>query len=1009
MHRNVFARRLMATAAVIANIAWINPVAAQSAPASTTADDEEIVITGIRASLEDALAIRRASDVILDGISADDVGSTPDLNLGEALQRIPGVQINRSDERRNASISVRGLPGNLSKTTVQGQNVADSNLAGGNGNPFGIFDASIFGGANVIKSMSADLPAGGLASNIDLRIRGALSRKNSFVLRAELGYEETTEDVLPGYFGSFSHKFSNSFGIYAVASYRKESFRRDSININGYGNTYTDARVASFGLPAPSNAGGKQIVLYPGDLRQFILANEGDRLSAGAGMEWEISDGLSLRVDGIYTRRNLDGAINDIFSINASDTQGEVNPTLKADGTADIRLLGQDDRDGDGILDDIYVAPSFTIIDPIVSAGNRVRGAKNSAWAVYPQLDFKNDDWHINLTGTISKAKAVDNESQFNMDIRRTTNRNNGNGVEVDFSTGFGNVNDYSSVLRIPSDAFFFGAQSSWTVSTNGIQAFTRRTVSGVQLENRITVTGTDRLVSRDLWSLDGQIERFLDFGPLTSIKIGGRYDDEKARRDEYRNAIYGLALGNLDQSIIQLNEAVTSGGKFFGGQVPGVNLDNFLSVNLDRIFELTRPTRDALIAPGQPNPPRVVNQTGGAFGVTSATTIPNLPVNPLSGLYHIPDARFVGNNFNSDRTNTELFGMARFNFKDFGNLPIRGNVGLRYIKTKLNGITDVDKTAGNPAATGDYSAWLPSANLIFDLHKDIVARAAYYKTFEARDLVEFAPAATVGTFSVNEDTGFESYVINFSTIDLQPRRSEAFDFGISWYNRPGGVFSVGYFHKKVNAITVRQQVCPESVTAPINGTDTTLSPLFVDSNEICRLQQNSPVEEENARVRINQSFNLAESVPINGIEAQIQQRLDFLPGFLGNMGAIVNFTRIWTGEVQGQRFFNVADYTYNLIGYYEDEFLQARVAYNYASEYELTSTSTFSRGDRTVRGRGQLDFSGAIRPSKNLELRVEAFNITNSRREEYEVYSELNRRSDYDGRTYSISLQYKF
>lgn len=87
----------------------------QAAPA-----DAVIVVSGIRASLEDALEIRRNADVILDGISSDDIGSTPDLNLGEALQRIPGVQINREEERRNALISVRGLPGRFTKTTVQG-------------------------------------------------------------------------------------------------------------------------------------------------------------------------------------------------------------------------------------------------------------------------------------------------------------------------------------------------------------------------------------------------------------------------------------------------------------------------------------------------------------------------------------------------------------------------------------------------------------------------------------------------------------------------------------------------------------------------------------------------------------------------------------------------------------------------------------------------------------------------------------------------------------------------
>ena len=65
------------------------------AQTNTTEPVEEIVVTGIKATTANALATKRKADVILDGISADDLGNFPDLNLGEALQRITGVQIDR--------------------------------------------------------------------------------------------------------------------------------------------------------------------------------------------------------------------------------------------------------------------------------------------------------------------------------------------------------------------------------------------------------------------------------------------------------------------------------------------------------------------------------------------------------------------------------------------------------------------------------------------------------------------------------------------------------------------------------------------------------------------------------------------------------------------------------------------------------------------------------------------------------------------------------------------------
>ena len=71
------------------------PAQAQQAPASE--EVEEIVVQGIRASLRDSVAVKRDSIQAIDAISAEDVGDFPDKNVGEALQRVPGIQINRQD------------------------------------------------------------------------------------------------------------------------------------------------------------------------------------------------------------------------------------------------------------------------------------------------------------------------------------------------------------------------------------------------------------------------------------------------------------------------------------------------------------------------------------------------------------------------------------------------------------------------------------------------------------------------------------------------------------------------------------------------------------------------------------------------------------------------------------------------------------------------------------------------------------------------------------------------
>ena len=96
----------------------------------TSSDDsdamlEEVVVTGIRASVEDAIARKRNSDQIMDAISAEDVGKFPDENIGEALQRIPGVSLDR-EAGEGKGISIRGLGAGLSQVTINGQQMAST-------------------------------------------------------------------------------------------------------------------------------------------------------------------------------------------------------------------------------------------------------------------------------------------------------------------------------------------------------------------------------------------------------------------------------------------------------------------------------------------------------------------------------------------------------------------------------------------------------------------------------------------------------------------------------------------------------------------------------------------------------------------------------------------------------------------------------------------------------------------------------------------------------------------
>jgi len=1038
-------------AALLATTCFALPAVAQSGtatqstgadPAADGAVEQEIVVSGIRTALEDALDIRRKADVILDGISADDIGSTPDLNLGEALQRIPGVQIDRSASRRDASISVRGLPSQYTKTTVMGQSVATPTFGTrGNGNPFGIYDAAIFSGADVIKSFTAEIPAGGLASNVDLRLRSALSRKEGFVARAELQYEETTEDANPGYFLSATKRITPNFGVYAIGSYSKQSFRRDTIRVNSY-TSFSQARLAqlaatdpAFAIPATDANGVANDVIFPSEVRQISQTNNGYRVSGGAGMEWELSNTLKLRVDGIYTRRDLSDANLDLLIAFPQDVTGIVTPLSKPVS------LGQFDRGSNGSIENVYVVNNIAASDFAIPIGNRNFPSVDESWAIYPQINFRNENWAVDFVGTYSKALGDRRELLYEQRIQPNTGRvdangdgidDNGNGAYAIINTGLGNYRDFRFDLTIPAALIDVGNGTYVVSSGNAIQAR-----NSTRPENVVfTASGNGVRVQRDMLAADLKIERFVDFGPFTSVKVGGYYSRETADQTFQENANLGTQLNNLSNNIFKLNDAVTSGGTFFGGGAPGAEFGNFYSLNIRNVEAAIYPVLNT-IPPGVAFAPTAA-QLAAFFPeltpaarsrITYANILALAPRNSLTGfVQRFPLNRVEGQNFNSERDNIELFAMTKFDLEKWQGVPLRGNVGLRYVRSNLSGVTrdqaldfytalgftQADFREGYflppEPATGKYSAWLPSANLIYEITPKLVARAAYYETFEAFDLVEFSPAPTRILEDVDPDAGetINSVRIDVNRFGLQPRSSRAFDLGISWYNRRGSVIALGYFNKQVtNDILTLNNFCPAGQTFTIEGQS--FGPLFIDGAGRCRIDQGQPLETNNQRIIINQIVNNPAKITVNGFEFQIQQRFDFLPGLLSNTGGVFNYTRVRSGGDNGTKLFNVANDTYNLIGYYEDRNIQMRLAYNHASEIELQGGSTFTGSASKVRPRGQLDFSGALKPTKWLEFRFEIYNITNSRREEYEGDPRLNRVADFDGRTVSVGVTAKF
>ena len=244
-------------------IALASAAHAQTVPAPAEPETvDAVVVTGFRQAYANAIATKRDTLEISDGISSDGLGRFPDLNVGEAIQRIPGVQINREADSRNATISLRGLPGAFARTTLNGGAFADPILNGST--PLGAFNSDIFTAINVIKSPSASNLAGGLSGNIDLRIAPALGRKDGGFAKVSYEYNDLGKLGSPLASMGYNAHLTDDFAVFGVVAYKDEKFRRDSITVNSWANKLGSVQVGNQKVPGQNPVYDALIAAYPG-------------------------------------------------------------------------------------------------------------------------------------------------------------------------------------------------------------------------------------------------------------------------------------------------------------------------------------------------------------------------------------------------------------------------------------------------------------------------------------------------------------------------------------------------------------------------------------------------------------------------------------------------------------------------------------------------------------------------------------------------------------------------
>ncbi|MDJ0278040.1 TonB-dependent receptor [Sphingomonas sp. 2R-10] len=915
-----------------------DPVAdAAIAQAEGARGEGEIVVTGIRQSYANALQAKRRAVGVTDGISSDGIGRFPDLNVGEALQRVPGVQINREAESRDATINVRGLPGTYARTTINGNSFADPVLDGSS--PLGAFESDIFSAFVVVKSPGAAELPGGISGNVDLQIQRALARADGALsVKAMAGYEALTQAVVPSFTGSYSKHFLNdTLGVYAVGAWSKQNFRRDSISFNQYtplSRTTTPNYAARYG--ATGN------VLFPSDVRQFVKTNKGDRLSLAGGLEYAATPELTLSLNSIYTRRDYKQANTDLNEYDMRDGNTVVNPT------GDVFTLADGNR---------YIN-AYDFSNARVFGSYRSEPSQVRAFGLYGDIGWKNDDWRLLTTFSYSDASNSVLQTQF--DFRRLP-RAGGNGTSGSIASGGADIADYRATIA-PSPAIVFTPGPFAVLDANQL-----RNATG----DVLIVAGSEAVARNDLYAGQSDVERFFGTGFLRSIQAGVRAERTGFSSQQFRSTVFGVQSQNLTSAIIVQSPFAD---RFFGNKVDGYN-SNWQTVDFNLLRSQLQPVT---LQPGQ-------TLTGNGFVNNTA------------------DGGVGQLNFDITNDIASAYAMGKLEGEVAG-INVRGNVGLRYEHTRSS-ILSTQYLRGVPSSRrddNDYGEWLPSALVAADLTDRLILRGAYYRSFVRPQPRQVSPATVIS----GSGTLFN---VTLGNTDLEPFTADSFDVSLEFYNRPGGNISLAAFTKRIDGLiapeTDRTRLCPS------DGGGFGLGPLQL-VGDTCQsttlVSAGQPVQ-----VVVNGNINSANPITVRGVEFSIQQNLDFLPAPWNGLGGGINYayTEVSGRTASGSAAIlpGVSKHTGNLIGYYETPLFGLRLTYNYRSKYDLAAGGTFAGAARQVRERGQLDASASLNLNARLSLTVDAFNITNAERIEYENDPLKPRRADFDGRTFQFGVRALF
>ncbi|WP_367349753.1 TonB-dependent receptor [Sphingobium yanoikuyae] len=969
------ARRSSVIALAVAMMAGTPAFAQDQAPqAQPDQENADIVVTGFRASLNSALSMKRQEAAAIDSIVAEDIGKFPDSNLAESMQRVPGIALQRGDGGEGRNISVRGLGPAFTRTRINGMEgtsqtgSSDIYGAGNNGRSFdfNVFPTEIFSALSVRKTPSADVEEGSLGATVDLSAPKPMEQKEDFVLSmtARGVYNELSKEVDPRASLLVSKKFGDSgFGILGSVAYQKRHIRE-------VGYSAVDI------LSANTNGGFCSPVGFAPQNPADNAAKGADALNCSTGNP---RTSTSAAYQAIYDLRRDDlpntpgsGAFLPRIPryLNSEQNQERIGGSLT--------LQFNPDDDTDISLDMLYSRFEVTRRDNYIAAISFARSAANNGQPMTSVRDIAFDENGSLVQGVFDGVDVrseglvdhfVSTFKQANLNFRRRLN----DSLELSGIVGFNrSIWDGKKRLQtfmdaIDTDGFSIDYSKGGTTPTLGFGIDVNDPASfnyapgradgtvlgGFSYQGKPSKNTTDNMTA--------DINLKWTVSDAFSIKGGAQY-----RRSNFLSTF--LRPYNADTVVRTLPAGTTL-----------ADITTTIS-GLDKLWGHGAPSSWAAIDP---------DKWADTFG--------------------FDDVRYCGVECGGGRSRVReevmsSYLMANFDLSDAIGLGVRGDVGVRYVKTDMlsSGYVAVAQ-ASSPtgltgqfaAATNSYDDWLPSANIVVEPVENVLVRFSGAKVMARPELGLLTP-----TSGVNPVTR----VGNVNNPFLDPIRANTFDVAVEWYFRPGSLLSAAFFYKDIKSFiqNVNSQIPFNQLGLP---------------NALLENSNTSPDE----LFTVSQPFNTPGG-KLKGIELNAQIPFTFLDGFFSNFGVLANYTHVTSkidyilASVNGVPTVTT---TADLVGlspntasgtlYYEDDKFSIRTTGNFRDKFirgiPASPGSDLQGNAKTF----YMDASASYNVTDRLKIIVEAQNLTD---EQNRLYIDSQRQDTLFetriGRTFTFGVTYR-